>query len=92
MNAKYSTSGSDTWIVDVVDNDTVVTLAEADSEENAMARARTSASALLREQSGDVRIRRLPAVSQGNKIESDNHGSEGTSSRTQRTKGPCLRN
>jgi hypothetical protein len=45
MNAKYSTSGSDTWIVDVMDNDTVITSAEADSEENAMAMARTSASA-----------------------------------------------
>jgi len=44
MNAKYSTSGSDTWIVDVMDNDTVITSAEADSEENAMAMARTSAS------------------------------------------------
>ena len=45
MNAKYSTSGSDTWIVDVMDNDTVITSAEADSEENAMAMARTRASA-----------------------------------------------
>jgi hypothetical protein len=45
MNAKYSTSGSDTWIVDVMDNDTVVTSAEADSEENTMAMARPSASA-----------------------------------------------
>ena len=45
MNAKYSTSGSDTWIVDVMDNDRVITSAEADSEENAMAMARTSASA-----------------------------------------------
>jgi hypothetical protein len=45
MNAKCSTSGSDTWIVDVMDNDTVITSAEADSEENAMAMARTSASA-----------------------------------------------
>jgi hypothetical protein len=45
MNAKYSTSGSDTWIVDVMDNDTVITSAEADSEENAMAMARTNASA-----------------------------------------------
>jgi hypothetical protein len=45
MNAKYSTSGSDTWIVDVLDNDTVITSAEADSEENAMAMARTSAHA-----------------------------------------------
>jgi hypothetical protein len=43
MNAKYSTSGSNTWIVDVMDNDTVITSAEADSEENAMAMARTSA-------------------------------------------------
>jgi hypothetical protein len=34
----------DTWIVDVMDNDTVITSAEADSEENAMAMARTSAS------------------------------------------------
>jgi hypothetical protein len=42
MNAKYSTSVSDTWIVDVLDNDTVITSAEADSEENAMAMARTS--------------------------------------------------
>jgi PRTRC genetic system protein C len=47
---------------------------------------------LLREQGGDVRIRRLSAVSQGNKIESDNYGSEGASRRTQRTKGPRLRN
>jgi hypothetical protein len=45
MNAKYSTSGSDTWIIDVMDNDTVITSAEADSEENAMAMARTSAHA-----------------------------------------------
>jgi hypothetical protein len=45
MNAKYRTSGSDTWIVDVMDNDTVITSAEADSQENAMAMARTSARA-----------------------------------------------
>jgi hypothetical protein len=45
MNAKYSTSGSDMWIIDVMDNDTVITSAEADSEENAMAMARTRASA-----------------------------------------------
>ena len=45
MSATYSTSGSDTWIVDVMDNDTVIILAEADSEENAMAMARTSAHA-----------------------------------------------
>jgi hypothetical protein len=45
MNAKYSTSGSDTWIVDVMDNDRVITSAESDSEESAMAMARTSASA-----------------------------------------------
>jgi len=45
MHAKYSTSCSETWIVDVMDNDTVITSAEADSEENAMAMARTSASA-----------------------------------------------
>jgi hypothetical protein len=45
MNAKYSTSGSDTWIVDVMDNDIVITSAEADSEENAMAMARAGASA-----------------------------------------------
>jgi hypothetical protein len=38
------------------------------------------------------RARRLSAVSQGNKIESDNYGSEGASRRTQRTKGPRLRN
>jgi hypothetical protein len=45
MNAKYSTSGSGTWIVDVMDNDNVITSAEADSEENAMAMARMRASA-----------------------------------------------
>ena len=43
MSAKYSTSGSETWIVDGMDNDKVITSAEADSEENAMAMARTSA-------------------------------------------------
>jgi hypothetical protein len=43
MNAKYSTSGSDTRIVDVMDADTVITSAEADSEEEAMAMARRSA-------------------------------------------------
>ena len=45
MNAKYSTSGSDTWIVDVMENDSVMTSAEAESEEEAMAIARTTASA-----------------------------------------------
>jgi hypothetical protein len=45
MNAKYSTSGSKTWMVDVMDKDTVITSAEADSEENAMTMARRSASA-----------------------------------------------
>jgi hypothetical protein len=45
MNAKYSTSGSDTWIVDVMENDSVMTSAEAESEEEAMAIARTAASA-----------------------------------------------
>jgi hypothetical protein len=45
MNGKYNTSGSKTWIVDVMDNDTVITSAEADSEENAMAMARARASA-----------------------------------------------
>jgi hypothetical protein len=45
MNPKYSTSGSKKWIVDVMDNDAVITSAEADSEESAMAMAGTSASA-----------------------------------------------
>jgi hypothetical protein len=45
MNAKYSTSGCDTWIVDVMENDSVMTSAEAASEEEAMAIARTAASA-----------------------------------------------
>jgi hypothetical protein len=45
MNAKYSTSGSDTWIVDVMENDSVMTSAEAESEEKAMAIARTTANA-----------------------------------------------
>jgi hypothetical protein len=45
MNAKYSTSGSDTWIVDVMENDSVMTSAEAESEEEAMDIARTTASA-----------------------------------------------
>jgi hypothetical protein len=44
MSAKYSTSGSDTWIVDVMENDSVMTSAEAESEEEAMAIARTTAS------------------------------------------------
>jgi hypothetical protein len=68
MNAKYSTSGSDTWIVDVMDNDTVITSAEADSEENAMAMARTSAHAFYgsrRRCSNTPSIRRLPG--QGNR-------------------------
>jgi hypothetical protein len=91
MNAKYSTSGSDTWIVDVMDNDTVVTSAEADSEENTMAMARTSASAFYGSRAAMFDYG-LSAVSHGSKIESDNYGSEGTSSRTQRTTGPRLRN
>jgi hypothetical protein len=45
MSAKYSTSGSDTWIVDVMENDSVMTSAEAESEEEAMTIARTAASA-----------------------------------------------
>ena len=45
MNAKYSTSGGDTWIVDVMENDSVITSAEAESEEEAMAIARTTATA-----------------------------------------------
>jgi hypothetical protein len=43
-----------------MDNDTVITSAEANSEENAMAMARTEGQRLLREKGGDVRIRRLP--------------------------------
>lgn len=46
MNGKYNTSGSKTWIVDVMENDTVLTSAEGDSEENAMAIAGATASAL----------------------------------------------
>jgi hypothetical protein len=45
MNAKYSTSGGDTWIVDVMENNSVMTSAEAESEEEAMAIARATASA-----------------------------------------------
>jgi hypothetical protein len=45
MSAKYNTSGSDTWIVDVMENDSVMTSAEAELEEDAMAIARTTASA-----------------------------------------------
>ena len=45
MNAKYSTSGSDTWIVDVMESDSVMKSAEAESEEEAVAIARTTASA-----------------------------------------------
>ena len=45
MDAKYSTSGTDTWIVDVMEDDSVMASAEADSEEEAMALARANASA-----------------------------------------------
>ena len=45
MNAKYNTSDNDTWIVDVMENDSVLTSAEGESEEEPMAIARTTASA-----------------------------------------------
>jgi hypothetical protein len=45
MSAKYNTSGSDTWIVDVMENDSVMTSVEAESEEKAIAIARTTANA-----------------------------------------------
>jgi hypothetical protein len=52
MKAKYSTSGNVTWIVDVMDSDTLITSAEADSEEHAMAMARTSANAFYGSRAG----------------------------------------
>jgi len=69
MNAKYSTSGSDTWIVDVMENDSVMTSAEAESQEEAMAIARYSCERVLREQGSHVRVRRLSAVAPNKETE-----------------------
>src|SRR6202011_2857363 len=71
MNAKYSTSGRDTWIADVMDNDTVITSAEADSEEEAMAMARTSDSAFCGSRAAMFEYAVYPPSLQGNKVESD---------------------
>ena len=91
MNAKYSTSGSDTWIVDVMDNDRVITSAEADSEENAMAMARTSASAFYGSRAAIFEYAVYPP-SRATKSKATNTAGKGHRAEHSGRKGPCLRN
>jgi hypothetical protein len=92
MNAKYSTSGGDTWIVDVMDNDTVVTSAEADSEENAMAMARTSAGVFYGSRAATFEYTVYPPPSRATKSKATHTAGKVASSRTQWTNDPLLRN
>ena len=92
MNAKYSTSGSDTWIVDVMDNDTVITSAEADSEENAMAMARTRASAFYGSKAVMFEYAVYPPSPKATRSKGTTTAGKRTSCRTQRIKDPLLRN
>ena len=77
MNAKYSTSCSETWIVDVMDNDKVITSAEADSEENAMAMARTSASAFYGSRAAMFEYAVYPPPSRATKSKATNTAGKG---------------
>jgi hypothetical protein len=77
MNAKYSTSGSQTWIVDVMDNDTVITSAEADSEENAMAMARTSVSAFYGSRAAMFEYAVYPPPARATKSKATNTAAKG---------------
>jgi hypothetical protein len=60
-----------------MDNDTAVTSAEAGLEENAMAMARTSASALYGSRAATFEYVVYPPSRRATKVESGNYGSEG---------------
>jgi hypothetical protein len=77
MNTKYSTSGNNTWIVDVMDNDTVITSAEADSEENAMAMARTSVSAFYGSRAAMFEYAVYPPPARATKSKATNTAAKG---------------